>query len=240
MRRAAGVAALLLLAACRSPAAVPGAEAKRDAVATTAVTPAPPPPPSSNPMRCTMTDSETRAVLDAHETSSLVSTRSKARAQLDAIPDVDARLLAVATTGDCPAATRFRAFAAYFARGGAEPAPGSAERDALLEVYVAALRSGAEPNLWGLPSGVRSSATSRHLIALGAPAARALAAAFDDDTALAYEGSEEATLASRHRLRVKDLAAGVAAAALGRDFPDEPDPAARDRAIAELRRAAAP
>jgi hypothetical protein len=50
-----------------------------------------------------------------------------------------------------------------------------------------------------------------------------------------YEGSEEATIAGDHRLRVKDLAGALIAAIIGASFPDDPDPGIRDAAIATLR-----
>jgi hypothetical protein len=55
-----------------------------------------------------------------------------------------------------------------------------------------------------------------------------------DQRELAYEGSEEATIASRHHLRVKDLAAALVAAIRGVAFVEDPAPAARDAAIARL------
>ena len=187
-----------------------------------------------------MTDAETHAVLDRHETSSFLSARGKGRQELSAIPDIADKLLAIARADHCPETIRFRAFESYFALGGTRPDPAFEPRDAMIAVYVAALRAGAEPNLWSLPYSVKRSPTSRHLIALGAPAARALADLLDDSTPLAYEGSEEATIASDHKLRVKDLAAGLIAAIGGGDLPEERDPAARDLTIAGLRARARP
>jgi hypothetical protein len=179
-------------------------------------------------------------VLTNHDLSSLTSSRGKGRQALTAIPDASRRLLEIARDRDCASDLRFRAFEAHFAVAGT-PTEADAMRgatagfaDQVVEVYVAALAGAAYPNRWGLPYSVTSSPTSQRLIALGAPAAAALTPLFSDQRELAYEGSEEATIASRHHLRVKDLAAALVAAIRGVAFVEDPAPAARDAAIARL------
>ena len=179
-------------------------------------------------------------VLINNDLSSLTSGRGKGRQELTTIPDVTKRLLEIARDDACLADVRFRAFEAYFTLAGI-PTEAEAMRaatagfaDQVAEVYVAALAGASYPNRWGLPYSVASSPTSRRLSALGAPAEAALIPLLSDQRELAYEGSEESTIASRDHLRVKDLAAALVAAIRGVPFVEDPAPAARDAAIARL------
>lgn len=181
-----------------------------------------------------MSHPDTIAILTRHDLSGLSSSRGRGRQELAAIPDVTDQLLAIARAGDCDTDLRFRAFESYFALSGAAAAtPG--DSDALAQVYAATIAAQAYANRWGLPASVKSSATSRRLIAAGPAAKRELAPLLDDTHGMPYEGSEEATIAAEHHLRVKDLAGALIAAIVGASFPDDPDPAARDAVITALR-----
>jgi hypothetical protein len=226
---------LALLGACGTG----GGEAPGAAPATSPATRSTAGVHPANPDRCPMSDPIV-TVLTSHELSSLTSSRGKGRQALAGSADATQRLLEIARDRACTADLRFRAFEAYFALAATPTEPDAMRSavagfaDQIIEVYVAALAGAAYPNRWGLPSGVTSSPTSRRLIALGAPAAAALTPLFSDQRELAYEGSEEATIASRHHLRVKDLAAALVAAIRGVAFVEDPAPAARDAAIARL------
>lgn len=184
-----------------------------------------------------MSDQQTRDVLRQHDPSSLTSSRGKGRKALGEIANVPSHLLAIALAEDCEQELRFKAFESFFAITGQAPAelPDDAARAAMASVYTGVLASGMHANRWGLPYDVTSSATSRRLMALGEQATRRLAPMLDDDRLLEYEGSEEATIASMHHVRYKDLAAGLLAAMHGVAFPEQPDPARRDATIESLR-----
>jgi hypothetical protein len=184
-----------------------------------------------------MTHQPTRDVLSQHQPSSLTSSRGKGRKALSEIPNVSSHLLEIALADDCEQEVRFKAFESYFELASQTPdgLPDDAARAAMASVYAGVLASGTYPNRWGLPYDVTSSATSRRLMALGEHATRKLVPILDDDRPLPYEGSEEATIASMHRLRYKDLAAGLLAAMRAVPFPDQADPARRDATIAALR-----
>ncbi len=81
--------------------------------------------------------------------------------------------------------------------------------------------------------------TGKYLLSLPG-AAQALAPLLADGRPLEITGSETSSINLARRYRVADLAAWLAAEALGRPYRDDPDPARRDADIAELKRALAP
>jgi hypothetical protein len=111
------------------------------------------------------------------------------------------------------------------------------ERRAIGSLYATALRRQftGSANEWSFPGQLLGRA-GEHLLSLGDDAVPALTALLDDNTPVIYEGSEEATVGASYGYRVKDLAAEFIARITGLPFPISTDPAARDAAIAELRR----
>ena len=186
---------------------------------------------------CAMEDRTTIEVLEKNDLAALTASSGPARDALGRIPDVQQRLLGVvhSTCGD---PLRFKAAEAWFALAGdgAAGSPALAPlADEVAQLYVGALRGDALLDAWGLPSTLRSSARSRHLIALGPAAVRALRPLLDDRTTAQY-GDEESSLARMAKLRRCDLAAALIASARGEAVSSERDPAVRDKEIAALKK----
>src|SRR5262245_30971901 len=112
--------------------------------------------------------------------------------------------------------------------------PPPAAGASLAELYARALRATTVGNEWGLP-GRFDGALAQHVRRLGPAAAGPLEPLLDDDRAVPYAGSEEATEGGRMHIRVKDLAASLVAPL--RDLPWRParDPAVRDAEIDALK-----
>jgi hypothetical protein len=105
---------------------------------------------------------------------------------------------------------------------------------------VAAMRADLSHGRWGLPGHFVGDA-GQALLAHGDAAVQALRPLLDDTTVLSVEGSEAATLQAQASWRIADLAAWLIARQ--RSLPAgarlaSPDQAARDDAIAEIRRLA--
>jgi hypothetical protein len=139
-----------------------------------------------------------------------------------------------ATVADDGGDPRARALAAAVLdshdAGGVPPAT-------LADAYVGGLRAGAFSdfaNPWGVPGAALGPVGTR-VAALGEAAVPALRAALDDDAPLRFSGSREAAIGNGAGWRVKDAAATVLAAIVGRPFAGDDEPAARDEAIKELR-----
>ena len=107
---------------------------------------------------------------------------------------------------------------------------------ALAAVYAAMLRTDVMANPWGMP-GELDGPLGQHLVGIGEPAIAALRPLLDDDRAISYSGSHEATYGNGFKYRVKDFAAFFVATIRKLPFAVDEDPAVRDRAIAALRAA---
>lgn len=142
------------------------------------------------------------------------------------------RALALDDRGD--ALARFLAAEILFAKQSG-PANDD-ERRALATVYAAALarQFGGAANAWVFPDGTLGRA-GEHVVELGGMAIPALHSLLDDETAVGYEGSKEATIGNAYRFRVKDLAAMLVAKIMKRPFRANEDAHARDAAIARLK-----
>lgn len=177
-------------------------------------------------------------LLRKNDIVTLLYAKSPARAELAAVPDVQPRLRAL-VLGDRDALLRFKALEVHLgmagdaALGGPELAP---HHPALAAVYAAAIGDLDDLNIFNLPESVRSSATSRHVIALGHEALPALRPLLERTAEAPYGGSEEASIAALHAVRYCDLAAALVAAILGEAYVNDPDPAVRDRQVEQLRR----
>ena len=108
-------------------------------------------------------------------------------------------------------------------------------------ILVAAMRERANLNDFGYIDEGRGfdREAGKALLELGEAAAGPLAEELDDLERGQLEGSEEATLTEAYGLRRADFAYRYLALILGREPAFDPDPAVRDRHIAELREALA-
>lgn len=141
----------------------------------------------------------------------------------------------IALDGDEDARARFLAAEAVLSRR--PDGFGNGERREIGSLYAAALcgQFTGSANEWSFP-GQPLGRAGEHLLSLGDDAVPALTLLLDDDTPVIYEGSKEAMVGASYGYRVKDLAAQFIARITGLSFPISTDPAARDAAIAELRR----
>ena len=99
---------------------------------------------------------------------------------------------------------RFLAAEVLFRKDPSFPPPDHV--DDLAQLYARMLKGTATGNMWGLPGHFVGDA-GRHLVSLGEEGAQALRTLLDDETGVAYEGSEESTIGSERTFRVKDVAA---------------------------------
>lgn len=155
--------------------------------------------------------------------------------ELEALPSSEERLLRMVRDRQSDPTIRFLA-AEALAEGNWPDWRGDADqRQAVADVLVRALANDRSHNRWGLPGSFTGPFGDR-LLSLGAEAQTALDALLEDRRPLHITGSEAATLNAQARFRVSDLAAWLIATA--RQIPWQPadNPAARDRAIADLRR----
>jgi hypothetical protein len=141
----------------------------------------------------------------------------------------------IALDGDEDARARFLAAEVVLAKRPDGFSDG--ERREIGSLYARALRGQftGSANEWTLPEGPLGRA-GEDLLNLGRHALPGLATLLDDDTPVIFEGSKEAMVAASYGYRVKDLAAEFIAHITGLSFPISTDLAARDAAIAELRR----
>lgn len=142
-----------------------------------------------------------------------------------------AALDAVVADRAAPVKARFIAAEVLFRK---QPGYHPADAGALAAVYAEMLRHDVMANPWGMP-GELDGPLGKHLVGLGEPAVAALRPLLDDNRAISYSGSHEATYGNAFRYRVKDLAAFFVASIRKLPFTVVEDPAARDRAIAALR-----
>jgi hypothetical protein len=158
-------------------------------------------------------------------------------AQLAALPDVDAGLLAIASSPSEPLARRFAAVEALLQKGPGPVVATAATTAAVIDVVVQALPQDRVHNRWGLP-GHAPGRLAKRLLRLPGIEAKAdrLLPLLDDQRLLEIEGSESATIQDIRRYRIADLAAYLIALARKVAYPDDPDPAVRDRFIAKLRK----
>ncbi|HEY6173883.1 MAG TPA: hypothetical protein VIX73_05530 [Kofleriaceae bacterium] len=109
-----------------------------------------------------------------------------------------------------------------------EASPETAAR-APADVRVNAYCAGVETvsaEWWGTP-GAPQTQLSQRVIALGAPAARCLARLFDDERRIFYKDGESQFESRQNQWTVADLAAGLAARALGESYDASAAPAER-------------
>jgi hypothetical protein len=146
--------------------------------------------------------------------------RERAVGWLTANPGANAILLLLALRREAPDAYR--------------SIPAARRADTL----VAALRERANLNDFGYidEGGGYDREAGKSLLELGEAAIAPLAGELDDVGPAQLEGSEEATLTDVYDLRRADFAYRYLARILGREPDFDPDPAVRDRHIAELRR----
>lgn len=187
---------------------------------------------------CTMADETTVRILTAHPASGLLNKLSAGWKALAALPGAADKLLAVARDPGCNDELRFKAYEAYFAQAGEGAQKlGAQDHKDLPRLYAGALARDVtvDASLWSLPQSVRSSATSRRLIEQGKAALPYLQPLLANPADLPYAGSETSALADVQKLRVKDLAAALAAAILGQPYDADKDPVRRDQQIAHLK-----
>ncbi len=181
-----------------------------------------------------MADQGLAALLNA-DLPELLGSRGRIPDALQAIPELEQELLALARS-NCPVELRFKALEVYFRRAGdaAMSSPAiAALGPEMAQVYAQALREEALLDSWGLPATVRSSPTSRHLIAFGPAAIQALRPLLGDRTQVEY-GGEESSLAELAQVRRCDLAAALILAIRNEPYVNDPKPAIRDKQIAQL------
>ena len=109
-----------------------------------------------------------------------------------------------------------------------EASPDTAAR-APAEVRVGAYCAGVEAisaEWWGTPSAPQTQLAQR-MIAVGPPAMRCLVRLFDDDRRITYKDGEARFEASQNEWTVADLAAGLAARAVGEAYDASAPPADR-------------
>jgi hypothetical protein len=149
--------------------------------------------------------------------------REPAVARLTANPDANAILLLLALRREAPDAYR------------------SIPAGKRARILVAAMRERANLNDFGYidEAGGYDREAGKALLELGKAAVGPLAEELGDLNPGQLEGSEEATLTEIYGLRRADFAYRYLARILGREPDFDPDPAVRDRHIAELRGALA-
>lgn len=118
-----------------------------------------------------------------------------------------------------------------------ETSPQTASRapaDARAKAYCAGVEN-ISAEWWGTP-GAPATEVSQRAIALGAPVAKCLAALFDNDRRISYKDGETRGEAKHNGWTVADLAAGLAAKAVGASYDASAPAADRAAARAELRK----
>lgn len=101
------------------------------------------------------------------------------------------------------------------------------------KVLVDSLRSHHTFNAWGMP-GRAWVEPARMLVDLGRDASVDLASLLDDARPAPHWGSADATISREERLRVKDYAGALLAAATRQPYAHDADPAIRDERIRTL------
>jgi hypothetical protein len=103
----------------------------------------------------------------------------------------------------------------------------------LAALYCHALETATSGNSWVLP-GNTVGTLGKHLLNFGAAAVPHLQALLSNQRVIPYEGSEEATIGNRLKLRVQDLAAYFISHIHMRPFPLDTPTSQRDAAIRDL------
>lgn len=207
MNRPAAFAVLAALAACARPNPM-----QNDVMTNTAT-------PDPQLTRLTQVLAEARSQSDSY----LSGEALPARKDIAAIVDADPRPWWQSLAPD----QNFLLF---------EASPDTAARapaDVRLRAYCAGVEA-VSAEWWGTP-GAPQTQLSQRVIALGAPAARCLAALFDNDRRITYKDGESRFEARQNQWTVADLAAGLAARALGDAYDASASPPDRASLRAGLR-----
>jgi hypothetical protein len=154
---------------------------------------------------------------------------------LAGIPAAESKLLAIVHDDNAPPDRRFVAAEALVEGGWSGWRTKPEDRRAMADVLANALARDRVHNRWGLP-GEFVGRFGKQFATLHAEGDRALRRLLDDRRPLAIAGSEAATINSKARYRVADLAAWLLASAHGVEWRNDPDPAVRDAEIAKLRK----
>jgi hypothetical protein len=141
------------------------------------------------------------------------------------------KLEAVALDPAVPWESRFLAAEILFRKR--DNFPRADQREVLAAAYVDALEGATIGNLWGLPGELNGPA-GQHLMSLGEPVTERLATLLDDDRAVLYIGSQDATWGNRFKFRVKDFAAFFLCSIKNLPYALHTEPAARDADIQAL------
>jgi len=153
---------------------------------------------------------------------------------LAGIPSAESKLLAVVHDKDTSADHRFVAAEALLEGGWTNWRSKREDRHAVADVLADALVRDRVHNRWGLP-GEFTGRFGKQLLGLQAEGDAALRRLLNDNRPLEIAGSEAATLNSKARYRVSDLAAWLLISTYGVPWSNNPDPAVRDAEIARLR-----
>ena len=153
---------------------------------------------------------------------------------LAAVPSAESKLLAIVEDKDTSADHRFVAAEALLEGSWNGWRSKREDRRAVADVLADALARDPIHNRWGLP-GEFTGRFGKQLLALQAEGEAALRRLLNDNRSLNIVGSEAATVNSKARYRVSDLAAWLLASAYGVPWSNNPDPGVRDAEIARLR-----
>lgn len=145
--------------------------------------------------------------------------------------DALAGLRAIVQRTASPMNARFLAAELLFAQP--SDFPSAADAASLPPIYAWAIANQPTGNVWGLP-GDDDGPAGPHVVRIGPPMVAALIPLFQDERLLPFEGSIEATFANLWQVRVKDIAASLAARILKQPFPKQADQATRDAFIQGL------
>jgi hypothetical protein len=105
------------------------------------------------------------------------------------------------------------------------PTAARAPADVRATAYCAGVES-VSAEWWGTP-GAPQTELSRRVIALGKPVAQCLARLFDSDRRISYKDGETRVEARQNQWTIADLAAGLAARAVGESYDASAAPAER-------------
>lgn len=142
-------------------------------------------------------------------------------------------LEAIISDNAAEARLRFLAAEILFVKQPGYPPPNAFEN--LAAIYAATLcdAPAGMANSWGMP-GVLDGQIARHVLRLGEAAIPPLTGLLNDERAVTYGGSQEATIGNSYHYRVKDLAAALIAQIRNLPFVPDTNPTARDEAIRRL------
>ena len=153
---------------------------------------------------------------------------------LAGIPSAESKLLEIVHDKDASPDRRFVAAEALVEGGWTGWRAKPDDRHAMAHALADALARDRIHNRWGLP-GEFVARFGKQLLTLNVEGESALRRLLDDRRPLQIVGSEAATINSKARYRVADLAAWLLASAHGLPWRNDPDPGIRDADIARLR-----